>query len=66
MPAEFAYWERVTDRAIFQNTNSTQTPADRMHTHKKVIDQDARALIDDIDYIMLRDRPSRLSRWHDR
>jgi len=64
--AEQVYWQRIVDRARFQNTNSVQTPADRMHTFQQVIDQDARALVEDIDYILLRDRPSRLSKWHNR
>lgn len=64
LPAEGVYWGRVVERARFQDTDSVQTPADRMHTFRRVVDQDARALVDDIDYILLRDRPSRLSRWH--
>lgn len=64
LPSEGVYWGRVVERARFQDTDSVQTPADRMHTFRRVVDQDARALVDDIDYILLRDRPSRLSRWH--
>lgn len=63
---EKAYWDFTANRAIFQVTNSTQSAADRMHTHRQVIAQDARSIIDDIDFILLRERPSRLSRWHNR
>lgn len=63
---EKAYWDYTGNRALFQVTNSSQTAADRMHTHRQVIQQDARSLIDDIDFILLRERPSRLSRWHNR
>ncbi|HNO80246.1 MAG TPA: hypothetical protein PKN33_19535 [Phycisphaerae bacterium] len=63
---EKAYWDYTGNRAIFQVTNSSQTAADRMHTHRQVINQDARSMIDDIDFILLRERPSRLSRWHNR
>jgi hypothetical protein len=63
---ERAYWNETLHKSLFQETNSTQTAADRMHTHRQVINQDARAIIDDIDFILLRERPSRLSRWHNR
>jgi len=66
LPTEKAYWDFTANRSIFQMTNSSQTAADRMHTHRQVIAQDARSLIDDIDFILLRERPSRLSRWHNR
>ena len=66
LPVEQAYWDFTGNRAIFQVNNSSQTAADRMHTHRQVINQDARSLIDDIDFILLRERPSRLSRWHNR
>ena len=66
LPTEKAYWDFTGNRAIFQVTNSSQSAADRMHTHRQVINQDARSLIDDIDFILLRERPSRLSRWHNR
>ena len=66
MQAEGPYWARIGERAIYQDTDSTQTAADRLHMHRRVIDQDAKSLIDDIDVIMLRERPSRLSRWHNR
>lgn len=64
--ASDVYWARSYDRARYQNTNSGQTPADRLHTVRRVVDQDARSMVDDIDFIMMWDRPSRLSRWHNR
>ena len=63
---EKAYWDRRAHKSFFQEGSSTQSTADRMHMHRQVVDQDARAIIDDIDYVLLRDRPSRLSRWHNR
>jgi hypothetical protein len=66
LPAEGAYWRQVFHEGMTQDTNTVQTPADRMHTHRMVLEQDARSLIEDIDYIMLRDRPSRLSKWVNR
>jgi len=44
----------------------TQSTGDHMHTIATVIDQDRRALFDDLDMLYQTDRPSRLSRWHDR
>lgn len=44
----------------------TQSTGDHMHTISTVIDQDRRALFDDLDMLYQTDRPSRLSRWHDR
>ena len=63
---EGAYWGRRVDRGLYQDTNSSQSAEDRMHSQKQVVDQDARALVDDIDFILLRERPTRLSRWHNR
>jgi hypothetical protein len=60
------YWDRRLHNSVTQNTNSVQSPDDRMHTLKTVADQDARAFVDDWDYMFLMDRPSRLSRWHNR
>ena len=65
-PSEVAMWSRIHQKAVTQNTDSTQTPGERLHTFRRVVDQDARAIIDDIDYYVMRDRPSRLSRWHNR
>ena len=64
--AEQAYWNQRAHKTFWQDTNSSQTPADRMHTQRQVVNQDARALVDDIDFILMRERPSRLSRWHNR
>ena len=64
--AEQSYWNQRVHKAFWQDTNSSQTPADRMHTQRQVANQDARALVDDIDFILMRERPSRLSRWHNR
>ncbi|NOT01101.1 MAG: hypothetical protein HOP29_10780 [Phycisphaerales bacterium] len=44
----------------------THSTADHMHTISAVIDRDTRALFDDLDILYMTDRPSRLTRWHDR
>ncbi len=66
IPSSNYYWGRRIHNAFTQNTDSVQSAAGRMHTLKWVADQDARGFVDDLDYIFLVDRPSRLSRWHNR
>ncbi len=44
----------------------TQPARDHIQVGGKVIHRDARALIEDLDLLFLSDRPTRLSRWHDR
>jgi len=66
MSASDVYWSRSFERARNQNTSSGITAADRLHTVRQVVDQDSRALVDDLDYIFQWERPSRLSRWHNR
>jgi Tfp pilus assembly ATPase PilU len=66
IPTEMAYWDYRFEKGYTQNTDSVQSPAERMHTHRQVAAQDARAFVDDWDYVWLKDRPSRLSRWHNR
>jgi len=61
-----AYWDYRIQKLATQDTDSVQSAADRMHVHRQVADQDARALVDDWDMIWMMDRPSRLSRWHNR
>lgn len=64
--ASDVYWSRVFDRVRNQSAGTGQTAADRLHTVRQAADQDARSIVDDIDYIFMWDRPSRLSRWHNR
>jgi len=66
IPTEQAYWDYRFEKAVTQDTNSVQSSADRLHTHRQVAAQDARAFVDDWDVVWMKDRPSRLSRWHNR
>jgi hypothetical protein len=66
LPAEGAYWRQVGFETVTTDTDAVQTPSDRQHTHRMALRQDARGIVEDIDFIMLRERPSRLSRWHTR
>ena len=44
----------------------TQTPDEHFYVISEVIRRDKTALIDDLDMLFLTDRPTRLTRWHDR
>lgn len=50
------------------STEETLTDSSYEHFHRlsQVAERDARVLIEDLDYLFLAERPSRLSRWHDR
>lgn len=66
IPANNAYWEYRLQKLSTQSSGTVETPGDRMHTLRQVANQDSRALVDDLDYFFMTDRPSRLSRWHNR
>ena len=44
----------------------TKSPHDHAHQWRKVERRDRLAINEDIDFVLLTDRPSRLTRWHDR
>lgn len=44
----------------------SMTAHEREHMHEQVRTRDSEALREDIDMILLNDRPTRLTRWHDR
>lgn len=46
--------------------NLTQSPHEHYQMAASVADRDARALIEDLDLLFMTDRPTRLTRWHDR
>lgn len=49
------------------NTNTmTQSMSETVHGYSNIADQDARALLDDIDMALRRQNPTRLTRWHTR
>ena len=66
IPSSNAYWQYRIDKLTTQDTDSVQSAADRMHVQRQVANQDARAMVDDLDMIFMTERPSRLSRWHNR
>lgn len=42
-----------------------ETAGDHRHRTRKVANQDAKALTEDLDVFFMTDRPSRLNRWQD-
>ena len=46
--------------------SQTQSYEEREHIWARTTEMDLRQLVEDIDYLMLMDRPTRLSRWHER
>jgi len=44
----------------------THSYKEREHMWQQVVDTDLKQLVEDIDYFLLMDRPTRLSRWHER
>jgi len=44
----------------------TQSGEDHHHSVYKAMDRDRQALIEDLDMLFLTDRPSRLTRWHEK
>jgi len=43
-----------------------QTSEEHNHAVIEVVDQDRRALVDDLDLLFMTDRTTRLTRWHSR
>lgn len=63
---EVIWWNQ---RFIAGTTNTdtmTQTMSESLQRYRSIADQDARALLDDIDLALRRQHPTRLTRWHTR
>lgn len=52
--------------AMASGCTLTQSPREHGDSIRTVADRDARALGEDLDILAQTDRPTRLSRWHDR
>ena len=44
----------------------SQTPDEHFYVISEVVRRDKTALIDDLDLLFMTNRPTRLTRWHDR
>ena len=66
MSKEAIYWHHTGTKAVSEDRTMTESYTEQMHRFTAVVDQDARGIIDDLDVLALRDRPTRLTRWHDR
>ncbi|MEK6677498.1 MAG: hypothetical protein AABZ47_17830 [Planctomycetota bacterium] len=49
-----------------QAETMAMTAQEHQHTLSDVVRRDATSLVDDLDMVFMTDRPTRLTRWHDR
>ncbi len=63
---ESIYWNQQVIAGSTNTHTMTQTMSESVHGFQTIVDQDARALLDDIDMALLRTHPTRLTRWHTR
>jgi hypothetical protein len=57
---------RTAQRAAVLDSTMTQPLKEQLHSQAAVVDTDAKALVEDWDAFWQRDRPTRLTRWHER
>ena len=55
---------RTMTRGLTQDRTVTESYTEHLHRLNAIVDQDARALVEDWDLLWQRDRQSRLTRWH--
>ena len=55
---------RSVTRGLTQDRTMTESYTEHLHRLNAIIDQDARALVEDWDLFWQRDRQARLTRWH--
>ena len=58
--------QRTVQRGLILDRTMTQSPEEQMHSMAAVVDQDAKGFVEDWDLFTQRDRPTRLTRWHER
>ena len=58
--------QRTAQRGLILDRSTTQSSEEHMHSLAAVVDEDAKGLVEDLDIFMQRDRPTRLTRWHER
>ncbi|MCP4251143.1 MAG: hypothetical protein GY778_29245 [bacterium] len=61
---EAVYNNRRVVKGLSEDRTVTESFTEHLHRITAVVDQDAVSLVDDWDLLMVRDRPSRLTRWH--
>lgn len=66
LPKEAVVGNRIVVKGLTEDRSMTESYTEHLHRMIAVVDQDARGLVDDWDVLLLRDRPSRLTRWHSR
>lgn len=60
---EAYYWNHTLIEGMTNTDTVTETMSENTRSHRRVIDADARGLLDDVDMATYRDRPTRLTRW---
>lgn len=63
---EHIWWNQRIISGTTNTNTMTQTMSETVHGYSIIADQDARALLDDIDMALRRHHPTRLTRWHTR
>jgi hypothetical protein len=58
--------QRTVEKGLILDRTVTQSSEEHMHSLAGVVEHDARALVEDLDVFWQRDRPTRLTRWHER
>ena len=67
-----AAWAKIQNASVDLNyphargETLAQLPPERYHKVSRVTARDVRAIVEDLDLLFLTDRPTRLTRWHDR
>ena len=67
--ATWAAWQEKTVRWYYPHATGEGlglSPDDHARMASSISAHDARALVDDLDVFFMTDRPTRLTRWHDR
>ncbi len=61
---EMVHNNRILVKGLSEDRTVTESYTEHLHRMTAVVDQDAVGLVDDWDLLLVRDRPSRLTRWH--
>lgn len=53
-------------QGVARGATLSETPDEHAHRLRVIRNRDRRALAEDLDLLFMNDRPTRLTRWHDR
>ena len=63
---ESMWWHHRRVSGMTNTNTMTESMPETIQRYKLISNQDARALLDDIDLALMRQHPTRLTRWHTR